>query len=195
MSRNVYVISGPNGAGKTTFATKFLPEFVQCKQFLNADLIAAGLAPFDPESQNFAAGKLMLKRIDELTAQRENFSFETTLSGRAYLRRFQAMKQAGYQIHLFFLWLPSEEVAIARVANRVKQGGHNIPEADIRRRYHSGVRNFWQWYAKEVDSWQLYNAMIIPPKLIAETVNDTITVYDKTALDTFKNSVERSRDA
>ncbi len=167
MPPTVYVIAGPNGAGKTTLATKFLPDFVQCKQFLNADLIAAGLAPFNPESQNFAAGKLMLKRIDELTAQGENFSFETTLSGRAYLRRFQAMKQAGYQIHLFFLWLPSEEVAIARVANRVKQGGHNIPEADIRRRYHAGVRNFFQHYSPRIDHWRIYNAMVTPPQLVA----------------------------
>lgn len=189
MPPTVFVIAGPNGAGKTTFATKFLPDFVQCKQFLNADLIAAGLAPFAPESQNFAAGKLMLKRIDELTAQGENFSFETTLSGRAYLRRFQAMKQAGYQIHLFFLWLPSEEVAIARVANRVKQGGHNIPEADIRRRYHAGVRNFWERYANQADFWQLYDAMMTPPWLIAEMVAEKITVYDNTALNTFKNCV------
>ena len=109
MPPTVYVIARPNGAGKTTFASKYLPGFVQCKEFLNADLIAAGLSPFNPESQNFAAGKLMLRRIDELTAQRVNFSFETTLSGRGYLRRLREMKQAGYEVHLFFLWLPGSK--------------------------------------------------------------------------------------
>jgi predicted ABC-type ATPase len=127
----VYVIAGPNGAGKTTFASSFLPDFVKCNEFLNADLIAAGLSPFAPETQNLRAGRLLLQRIDELANQRADFSFETTLSGRTYLKLLSDMKASGYRVMLFFLWLPSAELAVARVANRVKQGGHNVPADDI----------------------------------------------------------------
>src|SRR5439155_14228488 len=115
-----YVIAGPNGAGKTTFASEFLPDFVQCREFLNADLIAAGLSPFAPESQNLRAGRLLLERIRELANTRADFGFETTLSGRTYVKLLGGMKASGYRIVLFFLWLPSAEMAIARVENRVK---------------------------------------------------------------------------
>ena len=122
----VYVIAGPNGAGKTTFASEFLPDFVNCREFLNADLIAAGLSPFAPETQNVRAGRLLLTRIKELTASKENFGFETTLSGRGYVRLLTEMKSTSYRVVLFFLWLPSADVAVARVKNRVRQGGHNV---------------------------------------------------------------------
>ncbi|PQO45273.1 zeta toxin family protein [Blastopirellula marina] len=120
----------------------------------------------------------MLQRIDELTGQRANFSFESTLSGRGYLRRLREMKLAGYEVHLFFLWLPNVEMAIARVANRVRQGGHNIPEADIRRRYNSGMKRFLNDFAPEADGWQLYDASSIPPQLIAEKATAEVTLYD-----------------
>jgi hypothetical protein len=113
----VYVIAGPNGAGKTTFATAFLPGFVNCREFVNADLIAAGLSPFDPDSQAVAAGRLMLQRIDELVLARQSFGFETTLSGRVHARRLTLMKsEAGYRVVLFFLWLETDALAISRVA-------------------------------------------------------------------------------
>lgn len=127
----VYVIAGPNGAGKTTFASKFLPGFVSCRQFLNADLIASGLSPFAPETQNVRAGRLLLERIAELSAARENFGVETTLSGRTYVRLLAGLRQEGYRVAVFFLWLPTTELALDRVANRVRQGGHDVPEADI----------------------------------------------------------------
>ena len=142
----VYVIAGPNGAGKTTFASRFLPDFVDCRQFLNADLIAAGLSPFAPETQNVRAGRLLLERIDELTAARENFGFETTLSGRTYARLLAELRSSGYRIVLFFLWLPTADHAVLRVANRVGQGGHAVPEADVRRRFAAGLRNFFGLY-------------------------------------------------
>lgn len=132
----VYVIAGPNGAGKTTFASEFLPDFVDCREFLNADLIAAGLAPFAPETQNIRAARLLLERIKELAAAKSDFGFETTLSGRTYARLLKEMQEKhGYKIVLFFLWLPTADMAVSRVANRVRQGGHHVPEIDIRRRH------------------------------------------------------------
>jgi predicted ABC-type ATPase len=163
----VYVIAGPNGAGKTTFAARFLPDFVQCREFLNADLIAAGLAPFAPETQNVRAGRLLLERIDELASERASFGFETTLSGRTYLKLIAEFKEKGYRVWLFFLWLPNAETALARVENRVKQGGHNVPTDDIRRRYSAGLRNLFWMYRPMVDAWWLYNGSHMPPELVA----------------------------
>jgi len=162
----VYVIAGPNGAGKTTFATEFLPEFVDCREFLNADLIAAGLSPFAPETQNLRAGRLLLERIQELFSARVDFAFETTLAGRSYARMLKTIREEGYRAVLFFLWLPSVELAVSRVAMRVRQGGHHIPEADIRRRYTAGLRNFFGLYRSVLDAWWLYDASELPPVLI-----------------------------
>jgi predicted ABC-type ATPase len=163
----VYVIAGPNGAGKTTFAAKFLPDFVDCRQFLNADLIASGLSPFAPETQNLRAGRLLLERIKELAAVEEDFGFETTLSGRTYARLLAELRQAGYRVALFFLWLPNADLAVLRVANRVRQGGHAVPVADVRRRFAAGLRNFFRLYRPLVDAWWLYDASRLPPVLIA----------------------------
>jgi predicted ABC-type ATPase len=175
----VYVIAGPNGAGKTTFATKFLPKKVKCREFLNADLIAAGLSPFAPQTQDIRAARLLLERIDELTNLRADFGFETTLSGRTYLRKLTEMKNYGYRVVLFFLWLPDAEVAVARVAGRVRQGGHNVPESDIRRRYVSGLRNLFFLYRPIVDEWDLYDASKLPPTLIASDKSDVVKVRQK----------------
>ena len=172
----VYIIAGPNGAGKTTFAAEFLPAFVNCRQFLNADLIAAGLAPFAPETQNVRAGRLLLERIRELSAAREDFGFETTLSGRTYARLVTGLREAGYRIVLFFLWLPSADLAVVRVANRVKQGGHGVPEADVRRRFGSGLRNFFRLYRPLVDAWWLYDASGLPPAVVAREEDGLATV-------------------
>lgn len=175
----VYVIAGPNGAGKTTFASEFLPDFVQCREFLNADLIAAGLSPFAPETQNVRAGRLLLERIGELASERADFGFETTLSGRTYVRLLGDMRQNDYRVVLFFLWLPSADMAVARVENRVKQGGHSVPLDDIRRRYVAGVRNLFRLYRPILDDWWLYNASSLPPKLIAANERDQLTVKQK----------------
>jgi predicted ABC-type ATPase len=164
----VYVIAGPNGAGKTTFASAFLPDFVQCREFLNADLIAAGLSPFAPETQNVRASRLVLERIRELADQRANFGFETTLSGRTYVKLLGDMRASGYRLVLFFLWLPSAEMAVTRVENRVKQGGHNVAADDVRRRYLTGLRKLFGLYRPIVDGWWLYDASRLPPKMIAK---------------------------
>ena len=173
----VYVIAGPNGAGKTTFATEFLPDFVDCRQFLNADLIAAGLSPFAPETQNVRAGRLLLARIKELSDTKQDFGFETTLSGRSYLRLLRQMKQDGYRIVLFFLWLPTADLAVARVSNRVRQGGHRVPEPDIRRRFVLGIRNLFNLYYPLLDAWWLYDASQLPLVTIAQQEIGTVTIH------------------
>lgn len=155
--RKVIIIAGPNGAGKTTFAREFLPNEAGCPQFLNADLIAAGLAPFAPESAALPAARLMLAELERHFQTGQSFAFETTLSGRAYLRHIARWRAAGYRVELIFLRLASAQEALARVAQRVKQGGHHIPEAVIRRRFAAGLDNLSHHYAPAVDAWALYD--------------------------------------
>jgi len=166
MSKKIIIIAGPNGAGKTTFARAFLPQEAQCPHFINADLIAAGLSPFIPEAAALKAGRLMLQEISAYTARGESFAFETTLSGRGYLRHIREWQRIGYHVILFFLGLPTPEVAIARVAERVRQGGHNISEAVIRRRFVAGKVNFDRYYRAVVDAWALYDNSGDEPVLI-----------------------------
>jgi predicted ABC-type ATPase len=163
----VYVFAGPNGAGKTTFATEYLPAFAECLEFVNADLIAAGLSPFAPETQATRAGELLLMRIKELCEARRDFGFETTLAGRSHVQTLKGMKTAGYRIMLFFLWLPNADLAVARVANRVRQGGHSVAEDTIRRRFDLGLRNLFQMYLPIVDTWWLFDASRFPQLLVA----------------------------
>jgi predicted ABC-type ATPase len=165
-SKRIIIIAGPNGAGKTTFAREFLPNEADCPIFVNADLIAAGLAPFAPETAALQAGRLMLQELDKHFNASTSFAFETTLSGRAYLRLIDQWQAAGYRVKLLFLKLESAEEAIARVAQRVRQGGHNIPEEVIRRRFISGLKNFETLYAPKVDAWALYDNSGEQPALL-----------------------------
>lgn len=164
--KKIIIIAGPNGAGKTTFARDFLPAEAHTLRFINADLIAAGLAPFNPETAAIKAGRLMLEEIDECVLAGQSFAFETTLAGISYLRKIKLWQQLGYQVKLWFLSLPSADVAVSRVAIRVSQGGHNIPEDVIRRRFKAGLENFHNSYSKAVDSWALYDSYVHPPKLL-----------------------------
>ena len=164
--KKILIIAGPNGAGKTTFARDFLPAEAQTLRFINADLIAAGLAPFNPESAAFKAGRLMLEEIDECVDAGHSFAFETTLSGLVYLKKIPMWKVHSYQVKLWFLSLPNEDIAVSRVAHRVQQGGHNIPEDVIRRRFKAGLANFHDRYNKAVDSWAIFDSYHRPPKLI-----------------------------
>lgn len=154
--KKIIVIAGPNGAGKTTFARSFLPEEAACPKFINADLIAAGLSPFAPEAAAIKAGRLMLEEIQFCVNRGDSFAFETTLSGIGYLEHIQRWRAQGYHVTLIFLALPDAEVAIARVAERVRQGGHDIPEDVIRRRFDAGLRNFERSYKSAVDAWAKY---------------------------------------
>jgi predicted ABC-type ATPase len=166
MNKKIIIIAGPNGAGKTTFARSFLPDEAQCPRFINADLIAAGFSPFAPETAALKAGRLMLQEIALCTSRGDSFAFETTLSGLIYLRHIRDWKQLGYHVTLFFLALPSAEAAIARVAERVKQGGHHIPDDVIRRRFAAGLQNFKNSYRSSVDAWALYDNAGADPIMI-----------------------------
>ena len=168
--KKVIIIAGPNGAGKTTFAQEFLPKEAECPTFVNADLIAAGLAPFDPERAAFRAGRLMLEEIHNHARRGASFAFETTLSGRGYTRLIPDWQADGYIVKLFFLRLISPELAIARVRQRVREGGHDVPEAVIRRRFTAGLRNFEELYRPMVDEWALYDSSGSEPLLIEEGV-------------------------
>jgi predicted ABC-type ATPase len=169
--KSVFIIAGPNGSGKTTFARMFLPEYVNCPNFVNADLIAQGLAPFDPQNAAMKAGKLVLQQIDDYAARGVDFAFETTLSGRSYATIFEELKAKDYVLHLFFLWIPSPELAIARIKDRVAGGGHHVPAGDVRRRFVRGIRNFFRLYEPLLDSWMLFDNSQTKPLLIARSSN------------------------
>lgn len=166
MDKKIIIIAGPNGAGKTTFARSFLPQEAQCPRFINADLIAAGLSPFAPETAAIKAGRLMLEEVAACVGRGESFAFETTLSGLGYLRHIDQWHAQGYRVDLYFLALPSAEAAVARVAERVSQGGHDILEPVIRRRFVTGRRNFDQHYKTKVDTWALYDNAGTTPVLL-----------------------------
>lgn len=164
--KKIIIIAGPNGAGKTTFARSFLPDEARLPRFINADLIAAGLAPFAPETASIRAGRLMLEEMDGCARRGESFAFETTLSGLGYLRHIARWRTQGYRVSLYFLGLPNAETAIARVAERVRQGGHDIPEPVIRRRFAAGWSNFQYGYRRAVDDWALYDNTEAEPAII-----------------------------
>lgn len=171
MRRRIVIIAGPNGAGKTTFAREFLPREAECPDFINVDLIAAGLSPFDPQRAALRAGRLMLLEIARRVRAGESFAFETTLSGRSYARLIPQWQSVGYHVTLMFLSLPTVELAIARVAARVAQGGHDVAETVIRRRFDAGTRNCENVYRQLVDSWALYDYSEPTPRLIASGDN------------------------
>jgi predicted ABC-type ATPase len=162
----ILIIAGPNGAGKTTFAREFLPTDADCPTFINADLIAAGLAPFSPDAVAVRAGRLMLEEIARHAQSGKNFAFETTLSGRGYVRMIRQWQTAGYQVKLIFLALSYVDEAVARVAERVRQGGHDVPIPVIRRRFDAGLENFHRLYAPLVDAWALYDNSGVEPVLM-----------------------------
>jgi predicted ABC-type ATPase len=167
VSPNVYIIAGPNGAGKTTFALEFLPKYADCRNFINADLIAAGMSPFSPESAAIRAGRLMLEEIELSMKRGDDFGFETTLSGRSHLGVIRGLKQRGYQVHFFYLWISNVELALARIRERVLRGGHDVPEAVVRRRFDRSIRNFLVHYRLVGDSWNLYDNTAATPRIIA----------------------------
>jgi predicted ABC-type ATPase len=155
MNPVVVVIAGPNGAGKSTSAARLLPEGLDISHFVNADVIAAGLSAHAPEEVALEAGRIMLGRLDELAAQRQSFAFETTLSARTYARFLRRLQFEGYQVHLVYVWLEAPELAIKRVAERVRRGGHHIPDETVVRRYYRGLKNFKTLYSQIADSWIL----------------------------------------
>ena len=165
--KNLYIIAGCNGAGKTTASYTVLPEMLGCREFVNADEIARGLSPFNPEGAAIQAGRLMIERVLQLMKDGQDFAFETTLATRSYIKLIRKAQSVGYFVSLLFFSLPSAEQAVKRVARRVSQGGHNIPKDVIYRRYEAGLRNLFQLYIPVVDFWSLYDNNTCPTMRIA----------------------------
>lgn len=175
----VVILAGPNGAGKSTAAPELLQEELGISEFVNADVIARGLSAFDPDRAAMAAGRVMLERLRKLARQRESFAFETTLASRSFAPWVKDLRDSGYAVHLFFLWLSSPELAVQRVAHRVRSGGHDVPADTIRKRYHAGVRNLFNLYQPVVTSWAVYNCSRAQSQLVAEALESApLKVYD-----------------
>jgi len=178
---NLYIIAGCNGAGKTTASYTVLPEMLNCNEFVNADEIARGLSPFQPEKVAIGAGKIMLSRIKELIKSQVDFSFETTLSAKHFVKLIKEAQQQRYFVTLVFFWLNSTELAIQRIKIRVSEGGHNIPEETIKKRYKLGIINLFKLYVPVCDYWMVINNSVSPFQLIAEGLqNNEIEIKEKT---------------
>jgi len=176
---DLFIIAGPNGVGKTTFAREFLPNYADCRNFVNADLIAQGMAPFSPETAAFRAGKMMLIEIQSFADRRLPFAFETTLSGRSCMGLLRRLRAQGYKVHLFFLWVESVDLALSRVRERVVRGGHNVPEAVVRRRFDRSIRNFLVHYRRLADFWTLFDNSGATPRVVAFEKNEEVRIIDK----------------
>ena len=178
---NMIIIAGPNGAGKTTSAPALLQDALQVDHFINADVIAQGLCGFQPEKEAMRAGRIMLNRINDLAKDGINFAFETTLASRTFANWMPTLKKQGYQLFLVFLWLENVELAISRVKERIKMGGHSVPEETIRRRYNSGIKNFFNLYQPLLDGWKFYdNSNMNNVSLIASGSKDNVIIENKT---------------
>lgn len=190
----LYIIAGCNGAGKTTASYTVLPEMLGCKEFVNADEIAKGLSPFNPESVAIKAGRLMLQRMNDLLAEGADFAFETTLATRSYVKFIEQAHAKGYFTTLLYFWLPTPEQAIERVATRVSEGGHYIPSDVIRRRYASGLRNLTELYTPVSDFWMIYDNSSADSeiKIVASGQKDTTIQIEDTL--SYKKSTSYERD-
>ena len=186
--KNLYIISGCNGAGKTTASFNILPDLLDCKEFVNADEIARGLSPFQPEKVSIEAGRLMLKRIDELIDSNQDFSFETTLSTKSFINTIDNAKSKGYYVTLIFFWLESIQLAKDRVQKRVSEGGHNIEPNVIDRRYKAGIKNLFKLYFDKVDSLLIYDNSKAKSELIAEKEieNELFTIHNSQKFNALK---------
>lgn len=175
----MYIIAGCNGAGKTTTAFTILPEMLDCKEYVNADNIAAGLSPFQPENVNFEAGRVMLLRINQLAKSKVDFAIETTLSSKNYLMKIHEWKRIGYEINLLFFWLKDHNLAMKRIKERVAKGGHNIEDEIVIRRYKRGIVNLFDHYFKISDYWLIVNNSGINLEFIAEGIrNNDLEIYN-----------------
>jgi len=187
-NKHLYIVAGPNGSGKSTFIRRFLPHYADCIHFVNADLIAAGLSPFLPDIAAIKAGKIMLEQIEEHIKAGHDFAIETTLSGRSYVRLLKDLKKKGYRIDLFYLWLRKPDLALKRIAERVRAGGHDVPPEVVKRRFVRSVSNFFQLYRRLLDSWMLFDNSEDFPRLIADQESGNLTVID----DKLFSMIERS---
>ncbi len=185
---NLYIIAGCNGAGKTTASYTMLPEMLECKEFINADEIAKGLSPFQPEKAAIEAGRIMIRRIEEMLKLKQDFAIETTLATKSYVSFIKKAQKLGYFVTLLYFWLNSPELAIKRVEDRVKSGGHNVPNDVIRRRYRAGAQNLFALYTPIADYWLVVNNSDSPFSLVAEGKrNEMIEEHNQDMLNQIKN--------
>ena len=191
MARLLYIIAGCNGAGKTTASMTILPKALLVREFVNADEIAKGLSPFNPEGVAIEAGRLMLERIDCLLKRGESFSIETTLATRSYINLVRRAHAEGYQVHLIYFWLKSPELAMQRVAERVAHGGHNIPQDVIVRRYSAGISNLFNLFVNEVDSWMIYDNSDNDREEIAVGAKEKIEIINSVKFEIIKSYVRK----
>ena len=190
--KHLYIIAGCNGAGKTTASFTILPEVLDCKEFINADEIAKGLSPFQPESVAMQAGRIMLARMDELLQKGETFAFETTLATKSYKQKIEWAQANGYEVTLLFFWLDSPNMAKKRVAQRVAEGGHSIPSQTIERRYHNGITNLFAIYIDMVDICYIFDNSEGRKELIAQKERHKgIIIYNNDKFNLMKNNYER----
>ena len=195
MSKQLYIIAGCNGAGKTTASFTILPEVLNCKEFINADEIAKGLSPFQPESVAMQAGRIMLARMDELLQKGETFAFETTLATKSYKQKIEWAQANGYEVTLLFFWLDSPNMAKKRVAQRVAEGGHSIPSETIERRYHNGIANLFAIYIDMVDICYIFDNSEGRKELIAQKErHKDIVIYNNDKFNLMKNNDERGNN-
>jgi len=186
----VAILGGINGAGKTTASQRILRDALRIPVFTNADAIARGLNAFDPESEAVASGRIMLAHMREMIARRQSFAFETTLAARTYARWVSDMRSVGYAVHLFYFWLESADVAIGRVAGRVRSGGHFVPDDTIRRRYSRSVSNFFELYRPLVTTWQVYDNTHGESRLLAFSNGYFDTILDEARWELFQRSAD-----
>ncbi len=185
--KKIYIISGCNGAGKTTASYTILPDLLDCKEFVNADEIAKGLSPFNPENASIQAGKLMLKKIHDFIEKNEDFAFETTLAAKSHRNIIRKAQANGYKAILLFFYLRTPDLAVKRVEIRVKEGGHNIPEKTIRRRYESGLKNFFNIYRLLVNEWMFIDNSGDPYEIIGESNQILTEIHNKSAWGNLNN--------
>ena len=185
----IHVVAGPNGAGKTTFARTFLPE-MGCPNFLNADLIAAGLSPLSPSSAAIRAARVLLSEWESLVKAKASFGFETTLSGRVYVSRLQQALAQGYRINIYYLWLPAVEVALRRIRQRVTKGGHNVPAIDVKRRFRPSLENFFRLYLPLAENALLFDGSTRPPKLVAEIQKESHVIREAMTYERIQQSIQ-----
>ena len=195
MSKQLYIIAGCNGAGKTTASFTILPEVLDCKEFINADEIAKGLSPFQPESVAMQAGRIMLARMDELLQKGKTFAFETTLATKSYKQKIEWAQANGYEVTLLFFWLRNVTMAKERVAQRVAEGGHSIPSQTIERRYHNGIGNLFAIYMDMVDICYIFDNSEGRKELIAQKErHKDIVIYNNDKFNLIKNNDERGNN-
>ncbi len=185
-----YIIAGPNGAGKSTFATEFLPNHAMCLNFINPDLIARGLSPFNPDLALVRAGRLVIEQIKSRVANQETFGFETTLAGRTYLPLVKSVSGKGYDLHMFYLWIASPELGLQRIRQRVEAGGHNVPEPDVRRRYPRSLTNLLTKFREHLTTLHFFDNSTSDPHLVFHDDRGKTTILDKFRYNEILTSIE-----